>query len=91
MAESNSFGKKIEDELQKFRVEVSLVIVGLFLALGFQSIIQFVELLIPHITPYFFLALGIGSLVMVLVFLNFAAHFAGIDQVARKSRKSGDT
>ncbi len=80
MAESNSLGKKIEGELKKFRVDVSLVIVGLFLALGFQSFIQFVELVIPHITPYFFLALGIASLLMVLVFLNIAAKDAGIDR-----------
>ena len=57
---------------------MTLVLVGLFLALGVQNIIQFVETASPHISPYFYLGLGLGCLLLVLVFLNFAARIAGI-------------
>jgi hypothetical protein len=80
MPKSNPLDGKTKEKLNKFLVDISLVIVGLFLALGFQGIIQFVELIVPHITPYFFLALGVGSLLMVLVFMNRAARYAGLDK-----------
>jgi hypothetical protein len=67
-----------EETVRSFRIDVTLVLVGLFLAIGVQNIIQFVETDSPLISPYFYLALGVGSLFMVLVFLNFAARIAGI-------------
>jgi hypothetical protein len=57
---------------------LSLVIAGLFLALGIQSIIQFVEVIVPHISAYYYLGLGIGSLLLVLVFFNRAVKYAGL-------------
>jgi hypothetical protein len=80
MAKSNSLGKRAEEELTKFRVELSFVAIGLFLGLGIQNIIQFVEVVYPHITAYFFLTLGVGSLVMVLFLVIFSARLAGIGQ-----------
>ncbi|MDA4137429.1 MAG: hypothetical protein OK449_10590 [Thaumarchaeota archaeon] len=68
-----------EEKLRSFRVDITLVFVGLFLALGVQNIIQFVETDSPHISPYFYLAVGVGSLLMLLVFLNLAARIAGIE------------
>jgi hypothetical protein len=67
-----------EETVRSFRIDVTLVLVGLFLAIGVQNLIQFVETASPLISPYFYLALGVGSLFMVLVFLNFAARIAGI-------------
>ena len=67
-----------EETVRSFRIDVTLVLVGLFLAIGVQNVIQFVETDSPLISPYFYLALGVGSLFMVLVFLNFAARIAGI-------------
>jgi hypothetical protein len=67
-----------EETVRSFRIDVTLVLVGLFLAIGVQNIIQFVETDSPLISPYFYLALGVGSLFMVLIFLNFAARIAGI-------------
>jgi len=69
---------KSYETFRSFRVDVTLVLVGLFLALGVQNVIQFVETASPHISPYFYLGLGVGSLLLVLVFLNFAARIAGI-------------
>jgi hypothetical protein len=83
MAES-----KIEDEseekIRSFRVDITLVVIGLFLALGVQNIIQFVETASPHISPYFYLAIGVGSLLIVLVLLNSAAKVAGLKFDKRK-------
>ena len=67
-----------EETIRSFRVDVTLVLVGLFLALGVQNIIQFVETASPHISPYFYFALGVASLFMVLISLNFAARIAGL-------------
>jgi hypothetical protein len=69
---------KSEETVRSFRIDVTLVLVGLFLAIGVQNVIQFVETASPHISPDFYLALGVGSLFMVLIFLNFAARIAGI-------------
>jgi hypothetical protein len=69
-----------EEKLRSFRVDITLVLVGLFLALGVQNVIQFVETASPHISPYFYLAVGIGGLFMVLVFLKLAARIAGLDK-----------
>ena len=69
---------KSEETLKSFRIDLTLVLVGLFLAIGVQNIIQFVVTDSPHISPYFYLALGVGSLFMVLVYLNFAARIAGL-------------
>ena len=69
---------KSEETLRSFRIDVTLVLVGLFLAIGVQNVIQFVETASPHISPYFYLALGVGSLFMVLIYLNFAARIAGL-------------
>jgi len=82
---SKPLRRKLDEELKKFRVDVSLVIVGLFLALGVQNIIQYVEVVFPHISAYFYLGIGFGSLVMVLVFLKVAARDAGIDSRRVKS------
>ena len=73
-----------EEKLRSFRVDITLVMVGLFLALGVQNIIQFVETTSPHVSPYFYLAVGIGSLLMVFVFLNRAARITGFGEVARR-------
>jgi 4-amino-4-deoxy-L-arabinose transferase-like glycosyltransferase len=72
---------KSEETLRSFRIDVTLVLVGLFLAIGVQNIIQFVVTASPHISPYFYLALGVGSLFMVLVYLNFAARIAGFKRI----------
>jgi hypothetical protein len=82
MAESKTGGNS-EETVRSFRVDVTLVVVGLFLALGVQNVIQFVVTASPHISPYFYLALGAGSLFMVLIFLNFAASFAGLKRPER--------
>jgi hypothetical protein len=71
-------GEISEETFRSFRVDVTLVLVGLLLALGVQNIIQFVETTSPRISPYFYLGLGVGCLFLVLVFLNFAARIAGI-------------
>jgi hypothetical protein len=73
---------KSEETFRSFRVDITLVLVGLFLALGVQNVIQFVEAASPLISPYFYLAVGVGSLFIVLVLLNRAARIAGfkIDQ-----------
>jgi hypothetical protein len=84
MPESKSFSEKTLEELNKFRKDLSLVVVGLFLALGIQSIIQFVEVSIPHISGYYYLGLGIGSLILVMAFLNLAAKYAGINESIRQ-------
>jgi len=73
-----------EEKLRSFRVDLTLVMVGLFLALGVQNVIQFVETISPHVSPYFYLAVGIGSLLMVFLFLNRAARIAGLREVARR-------
>jgi hypothetical protein len=75
---------KSEETLRSFRIDVTLVLVGLFLAIGVQNIIQFVVVASPHISPYFYLALGVGSLFMVLVYLNFAARIAGFKRIDHK-------
>lgn len=80
MSRSKSFSEKTIEELNKFRKDLSLVVVGLFLALGIQSIIQFFETIVPHISAYYYLGLGIGSLILVLVFLSLAAKYAGLDE-----------
>ena len=67
-----------EEKLRSFRVDLTLVMTGLFLALGVQNVIQFFEVESPHITPYFYLGIGVGSLIMVVVLLNRAADIAGI-------------
>jgi hypothetical protein len=73
-----------EEKFRSFRVDITLVVVGLLLALGVQNIIQFVETASPHVSPYFYLAIGVGSLLMVLVLLNKAAKFAGLKFERRK-------
>jgi len=75
---------KSDEVLRSFRVDVTLVLVGLFLALGMQSLLQFVESISPDITPYFYLAVGVGSLFMVLVCLNLAARLAGLAKILRR-------
>ena len=80
MTRSKSFSEKTIEEINKFRKDLSLVVVGLFLALGIQSIIQFVEVIVPHISAYYYLGLGIGSLILVLAFLSLAAKYAGLDE-----------
>ena len=67
-----------EEKLRSFRVDITLVVVGLFLALGVQNIIQFVEAASPHISPYVYLIIGVGSLLIVLALLNSAARIAGL-------------
>ncbi len=69
---------------------MTLVLVGLFLALGVQNIIEFVEAVSPHVSPYFYLGVGFVSLFMVLVFLNFAARIAGLVEVATRRRNTRD-
>lgn len=81
MAESEDAS---EEKLRSFRVDITLVLVGLFLALGVQNVIQFVETISPHISPYIYLAVGVGSLLMVLVCLNYAAKIAGLEEIARR-------
>jgi len=83
MAESKTGGNS-EETVRSFRIDVTLVLVGLFLAIGVQNIIQFVETDSPHISPDFYLALGAGSLFMVLIFLNFAASIAGLKRPEHK-------
>jgi hypothetical protein len=73
-----------EEKLRSFRVDITLVVVGLFLALGVQNIIQFVETASPHVSPYFYLVIGVGSLLVVLVLLNSAARVAGLNFDRRK-------
>jgi hypothetical protein len=75
---------KSEEKLRSFQVDMTLVLVGLFLALGVQNVIQFVETASPRISPYFYLAIGVGSLIMVLVFLNLAARIAGFVKIDRR-------
>jgi hypothetical protein len=88
MSGSKSFSEKTMEELNKFRKDLSLVVVGLFLALGIQSIIQFFEVVYPHMSAYYYLGLGIVSLVLVLVFLNRAADYAGLkEQVVGRDRQ----
>ena len=77
-----------EEKLRSFRVDITLVLVGLFLALGVQNIIQFVETVSPHISPYFYLGVGVVGLLMVLVCLDQAAKIAGLEEIAHNSRKS---
>ncbi|HXW37137.1 MAG TPA: hypothetical protein VEJ36_04460 [Nitrososphaerales archaeon] len=73
-----------EERMRSFRVDLTLVIVGLFLALGVQNLIQYVETASTHLSPYFYLGVGVASLVMVLVFLNLAARIAGIDEMVQR-------
>jgi ABC-type transport system involved in cytochrome c biogenesis permease subunit len=77
-----------EEKLRGFRVDVTLVLVGLFLALGVQSIIQFVETVSPHVSPYFYLGVGVVSLFMVLLCLNLAARLAGFVRPDMKKRQA---
>ena len=83
MAEPNPSSRKSE-EMRNFRTDVTLIIVGLFLALGIQSIIQFVAISFPQIDAYFYLAVGIGSILLVLIFLNLAARVAGVDELRKR-------
>ena len=83
MAEDKTEDKS-QEMLRSFRVDVTLVLVGLFLALGVQNVIQFVETASPHISPYFYLGVGVGSLFMVLVCLNQAARVAGLMKVLQR-------
>jgi hypothetical protein len=78
-----------EEKLRSFRVDITLVVVGLFLALGVQNIIQFVEAASPHISPYVYLVIGVGSLFIVLALLNSAARVAGLkfDRRKRQDRR----
>jgi len=80
MTRPKSFSERTIEEINKFRKDLSLIVVGLFLALGIQSIIQFVEIVIPHISAYFYLGIGIGSLILVLAFISLAAKYAGLDE-----------
>jgi hypothetical protein len=84
MAELKTEENTTEERLRSFRVDITLVLVGLFLALGVQNIIQFVETAFPHISSYFFLAIGVGSVFMVLLFLKQAARIAGLDRDFRQ-------
>lgn len=84
MAEPETKDGGPEERLRSFRVDITLVLVGLFLALGVQNIIQYVETASPRISPYFYLGVGVASLIMVLVCLNLAARIAGIEEIARK-------
>ena len=74
------------EELNKFRKDLSLVFVGLFLALGVQSIIQFVEVMVPHVSAYYYLGLGIVSLILVFVFVSRAAMYAGLVERVKQDR-----
>lgn len=73
-----------EDEpgetLRSFRVDLTLMLVGLFLALAVQNVIQYVETTSPHVSPYFYLTIGVGSLLMVLLFVARAARIAGLER-----------
>ena len=84
MAEPEKGDERYEEQFRSFRVDITLVLVGLFLALGVQNVIQFVEASSPHLSPYFYLAVGILSLFMVLVCLNLAARIAGLVEVGRR-------
>ena len=86
MTRSKSFSEKTKEELNKFQKDLSLVVVGLFLALGIQSVIQFVEVIVPRISAYYYLGLGIGSLILVMVFLGRAAGYAGLDEMIKQDR-----
>ena len=44
---------KKSEEMRNFRVDVTLIIVGLFLALGIQSIVLFIAISFPRIDAYF--------------------------------------
>jgi 4-amino-4-deoxy-L-arabinose transferase-like glycosyltransferase len=89
MSGYESLSEKTKEELNKFRKDVTLIIVGLFLALGIQSLIQFVVSLFPHITAYFYLVLGVVSFVLVLVFLDRAAMYSGL--VGRIKQELGNS
>lgn len=86
MAESETKDDRFEEKFRSFRVDTTLILVGLFLALGVQNIIQFVETSSPHLSPYFFLGVGVGSLFTVLIFLNFAARIAGLVEIGKRRR-----
>jgi len=90
MSGSKSLSEKTKEELNKFRKDLSLIIVGLFLALGIQSIIQFVEVSVPHINGYYYLGLGIGSLILVLEFIHLAAKYAGLDEAVKRESQVTD-
>jgi hypothetical protein len=86
MSEPDPPSKKSE-EMRNFRTDVTLIIVGLFLALGIQSLVQFVAVSFPRIDAYFYVAVGVGSILLVLVFINRAARIAGIDVEREHSRR----
>ncbi len=88
MTKSDSPKEKAEEELNKFRKDLTFIIVGLLLALGVQNILQFVEIEFPHLAAYFYLSLGVASLVLVLVFLNTAARLAGVDRFVERDAGS---
>ena len=88
MAETETIDEESEEKFRSFRVDITLVLVGLFLALGVQNIIQFVETASAHVSPYFYLAVGVGSLIMVLVCLNQAARIAGLVEIGRRRYQS---
>ena len=91
MPRKKSFSEKTTEELNKFGEEVTLVIVGLFLAVGVQSLIQFIVALYPHITPYFYLGLGIVSLILVMTFLNLAAKYSGVVDKVKQEMQDQST
>lgn len=82
--------RKPEGDLRKFQGDVTLVLVGLFLALAVQYLIQFIQSFLPKISPYFYLSISIISIVIVLVLLNRAAGFAGIKGQFRTNPVPGD-
>lgn len=88
MTKSDSPKGKAEEELNKFRKDLTFIAVGLLLALGIQNILQFIEIEYPHLTAYFYLSLGVASLVLVLVFLGTAARLAGIDKLVERDATS---
>ena len=86
MTDSDPSSKKAE-EMRNFRVDLTMVLVGLFLAIGVQSIIQYVVIIFPRIGADFYLGVGIASILMVFVFLNRAASIAGFDNRSQTDRR----
>ena len=81
------------EKLRKFQGDVTLVLVGLFLALAVQNVIQFFQSLFGKINPYYYLIISILSIVMVLALLSRAAGYAGVSNARddhQKSTRMGD-
>jgi len=75
------------EKLRKFQGDVTLVLIGLFLALAVQNVIQFFQSLFGKINPYFYLINSVLSVVMVLTLLSRAAGYAGVSNPRDDHRK----